>query len=457
MAMALHIVILAAGKGKRMHSALPKVLQPLGRRPLLNHVTEAAQALDPERIHVVHGHGGEQVQTALGYLDVDWVLQQRQLGTGHAVAQAMNTIPDDAAVLVLYGDVPLIRAATLRQLVEASGRQALALLTLDMADPDGYGRILRDDDNHVTGIVEDKDAAGDQRHIREVNTGLLCAPAAYLRRWLSRLDNDNAQGEYYLTDCIAMAASDGVPVVAGQAGTSEEVHGINDKRDLAAAERMLQRRHADTLMAGGLTLRDPARFDLRGTLTAGADTVIDVNCVFEDDVVLGANVHIGPNCTLRQCRIGDGTHVNANTVIEHADIGERCQIGPFARLRPDTHVANQGKIGNFVETKKVTLGSGSKVNHLSYVGDARVGNDVNIGAGVITCNYDGANKHLTEIGDNAFIGSDVQLVAPVEVGAGATIGAGSTVTRPAPENQLTLSRSRQFAVANWTRPKKGQS
>lgn len=454
--MALHIVILAAGQGKRMRSALPKVLQPLGQRPLLNHVTAAAQALDPGRIHVVYGHGGEQVQSALGYLDVDWVLQNQQLGTGHAVAQAMAGIDDEAQVLVLYGDVPLIRPATLQRLVAASDAQALALLTLQLQDPAGYGRVLRDDANRVIGIVEDKDASADQRHIAEVNTGLLCAPAARLRDWLSRLSNDNAQGEYYLTDCIAMAAADGVPVVAGQAGTPEEVQGVNDKRDLAAAERILQRRQADALLAEGLTLRDPERFDVRGTLTAGADSVIDVNCVFEGDVVLGSNVHIGPNCTLRNCRIGDGTHVHANTVIEHAAVGERCQLGPFARLRPDTRVGDRGKIGNFVETKKVSLGSGSKVNHLSYVGDARVGQNVNIGAGVITCNYDGAYKHVTEIGDNAFIGSDVQLVAPVEVGAGATIGAGSTITRPAPEQRLTLSRSRQFTVANWKRPTKEQ-
>lgn len=452
--MALHIVILAAGEGKRMHSELPKVLQPLGQRPLLNHVTEAARALDPERIHVVYGHGGKQVQSALGYLDVEWVLQDHQLGTGHALDQAMPGIPDDAQVLVLYGDVPLIRPPTLQRLVDAAGERALALLTLELDDPAGYGRILRDDGNQVIGVVEEKDTTRDERHIAEVNTGLLCAPAGHLRHWLSRLSNDNAQGEYYLTDCIAMAAADGVPVVAGQAGSAEEVHGINDKRQLAAAERMLQQRQADALMARGLTLRDPARFDLRGTLTAGTDTVVDVNCVFEGDVVLGSNVHIGPNCSLRHCRIGDGTHVEANTVIEHARIGQRCQIGPFARLRPDTRVADRGKIGNFVETKKVDLGSGSKINHLSYVGDARVGRDVNVGAGVITCNYDGTRKHVTEIGDGAFIGSNVQLVAPVEVGAGATIGAGSTITRRVPENQLALARARQTTVAHWPRPKK---
>jgi len=348
--------------------------------------------------------------------------------------------------------VPLIRPATLQRLTDAAGDRALALLTVRVADPSGYGRVLRDDDNRVTGVVEDKDATDNQRHVDEINTGLLCAPAVLLRDWLARVDNDNAQGEYYLPDCIGLAAADGVPVVAGQAGSPEEVHGINNKRELAAAERMLQRRCADALMDAGLTLRDPARFDVRGTLTVGSDCVVDVNCQFEGEVVLGDDVHVGPNCTLRHCRIGAGTHIHANTIIDHASIGDACHIGPFARLRPDSHVADRAKIGNFVETKKTTLGAGSKINHLSYVGDAHVGSGVNIGAGVITCNYDGANKHATTIGDDAFIGSNVQLVAPVEVGAGATIGAGSTITRRAPDQQLTLARARQVTIDNWTRP-----
>ena len=452
--MSLHIVVLAAGKGKRMNSALPKVLQPLGDRPLLKHVVESAQALDPARIHVVYGHGAEQVQSALGYLDVDWDFQAQQLGTGHAVMQAIDAVPDDARVLVLYGDVPLIRPGTLSHLVEAAGTDNLALLTVLLDDPAGYGRIKRDDDNRVVGIVEDKDASADERHIREVNTGLMCAQARHLRDWLSRLTNDNTQGEYYLTDCIAMAAADGVPVVAGQAGSVAETQGINDKRDLACAERMLQRRQADTLMAAGLTLRDPERFDLRGTLHAGRDTRIDIDAVIEGEVVLGDNVHIGPYCVLRNCTIGDHTQVLSHTVIEHAEIGARCQIGPFARLRPDTRLADRAKIGNFVETKKITLGQGSKVNHLSYVGDAEIGANVNVGAGVITCNYDGAHKHLTTIGDDAFIGSDVQLVAPVAVAAGATIGAGSTITKDAPAQQLTLSRARQVSLPGWQRPTK---
>lgn len=455
--MALHIVILAAGQGTRMRSRLPKVLQPLGDRPLLGHVAAAAAALSPERVHVVYGHGGAQVKSALGYLDVNWVLQEQQLGTGHAVARAMTGIGDDAQVLVLYGDVPLVQAATLQRLIDSSGEQALALLTLHMDNPSGYGRILRDDDGAVIGIVEDKDATDEQRQIREINTGLLCAPAARLRSWLSRVGNDNVQGEYYLPDCVESAIADGVPVVADQPETPNEVQGINNKRELALAERMLQRRQADVLMDAGLTLRDPNRFDLRGSLAAGRDCMIDVNCVFVGDVVLGDDVHVGPNCMLRDCRIGSGTRVYANTIIDHAVIGDGCQVGPFARLRPDTHVADRAKIGNFVETKKITLGSGSKVNHLSYVGDAHVGRGVNIGAGVITCNYDGANKHLTEIGDDAFIGSNVQLVAPVKVGAGATIGAGSTITQTAPEQKLTLSRARQFTVDNWARPSKDET
>jgi len=452
--MGLHIVILAAGQGKRMRSALPKVLQPLGGQPLLQHVVTAAAALEPRCIHVVYGHGGERVQAALGMLDVEWTLQERQLGTGHAVSQAMPAIPDGQQVLVLYGDVPLIETATLQQLVGAGAGTTLALLSVVLDDPTGYGRILRTADDQVVGIVEDKDATAEQRRIREANTGLLCAPAHCLRAWLARLGNDNAQGEYYLTDCIGMAAADDVPVVAVHPRSASEVHGINDKLHLAAAERLLQQRHAERLMAAGLTLRDPARFDLRGTLTVGRDSLVDVNCVFEGDVVLGDDVHIGPNCTLRDCSVGNGTHIGANTVIEQATIGAHCHIGPFARLRPETQIADQAKIGNFVETKKISLGHGSKINHLSYVGDAQVGADVNIGAGVITCNYDGAHKHVTEIGDRAFIGSDVQLVAPVTVGEGATIGAGSTITESAPAGQLTLSRARQTSISDWQRPTK---
>lgn len=437
-----------------MRSKLPKVLQPLGDRPLLAHVVENAQQLAPQAIHVVYGHGAEQVRGALGYLDVNWVHQAERLGTGHAVQQPMGNIPDGARVLVLYGDVPLISVATLTSLVNAASDDALALLTVNLEDPAGYGRILRDDQNQVTGIVEHKDASGDELYIREINTGLLCAPAALLRDWLAQLNNDNTQGEYYLTDIVALAARAGARVVAGQAGSHEEVQGINDKRDLAAAERILQRRNAEHAMAQGVTLRDPARFDLRGSLQSGSDTVIDVNVVFEGEVILGEDVHIGANCVLRNSSIGDGTHVLPNTVIEHARVGARCQIGPFARLRPDTELGDRCKVGNFVETKKVQVGEASKINHLSYIGDARLGSDVNVGAGVITCNYDGANKHLTVIGDGAFIGSNSQLVAPVEIGAGATIGAGSTVTKNAPAEKLTVTRARQISVDGWRRPVK---
>lgn len=437
-----------------MRSNQPKVLQPLGDRPLLARVVETASTLSPNRIDVVYGHGGELVQSALGYLGVKWVRQAEQLGTGHAVDQAMQDIPDDASVLVLYGDVPLISQATLQNLVNAAGSDALALLTVSMQDPAGYGRILRDDNHQVVGIVEEKDASTSQRSICEVNTGLLCAPAALLRDWLAHLDNANAQGEYYLTDIVALATAGGVRVVAEQAGSAGEVQGINNKSDLAVAERELQRLNAENAMASGITLRDPARFDLRGQLIGGSDTVIDVNVVFEGEVRLGDNVHIGPNCFLRNCEIGEGTRVLANTVIEHAKIGARCQIGPFARLRPDTELADHSKIGNFVETKKVQLGEGSKINHLSYIGDARLGAGVNVGAGVITCNYDGVNKHQTVIGDGAFIGSDCQLVAPVEIGPGATIGAGSTVTKNAPAGELTISRARQATVAGWKKPVK---
>jgi len=452
--MGLHIVVLAAGKGKRMHSALPKVLQPLGDRPLLKHVVEAAQTLAPEAIHVVYGHGAEQVQSALGYLEVNWVFQEKQLGTGHAVDQAIGDVPAGAQVLVLYGDVPLIRAGTLSHLVDAAGDDALALLTVVLDDPTGYGRIKRDDDNRVVGIVEEKDTSADERYIREVNTGLICAQADHLRDWLSRLTNENTQGEYYLTDCIAMAAGDGVSIIAGQAGSIEETQGINDKRDLAVAERLLQRRQADALMAQGLTLRDPERFDLRGSLRIGRDCIVDVNAVIEGEVVLGDGVSIGPNCVLRNCVIGDHSQVLSHTVVEHAEIGMRCQVGPFARLRPDTRLGDRAKIGNFVETKKITLGKGSKINHLSYVGDASIGDNVNIGAGVITCNYDGANKHQTTIGDDAFIGSNCQLVAPVAIGKGATIGAGSTVTKSAPAQALTLTRAKQVTIDGWKRPRK---
>lgn len=453
-ALPLHVVVLAAGQGTRMRSARPKVLQPLGDRPLLAHVVESSQQLDPEQIHVVYGHGAEQVQSALGYLDVAWVNQAEQLGTGHAVAQVIDAIPDHANVLVLYGDVPLIQPHSLQGLSAAAESDALALLTVQLSQPAGYGRILRDGQNGIVGIVEEKDASPQQRHIQEVNTGLLCAPAKQMRDWLGRLDNDNAQGEYYLTDLVALAAQDGVSVVAGQAGSPDETQGVNDRNDLAMAERILQRRYARKVMADGVTLRDPERFDLRGQLVAGRDCLIDVNAVLEGEVKLGDNVHIGPNCLLRNCSVDDGTAIEANTLIEYARVGKRCQVGPFARLRPETELAEGAKVGNFVETKKTRVGVGSKINHLSYVGDADLGTNVNVGAGVITCNYDGANKHKTVLGDDAFIGSNCELVAPVEIAACATIGAGSTITKAAPADKLTLARARQVTLDGWTRPQK---
>lgn len=451
----LHVVVLAAGQGTRMRSRLPKVLQPLGDRPLLTHVVETAAELEPSRIHVVYGHGAELVQQRVGYLAVNWVHQADRKGTGHAVQQAMPHIPDQALVLVLYGDVPLTRADTLKQLVEAA-REAVALLTIELRDPTGYGRILRDANRRVTGIVEHKDASESQRALRECNTGLLCASARSLRGWLAQLKNNNVQGEYYLTDIVGKAVGEGVAVNAIPCMDEHEVAGVNDRAQLAELERVYQMRKAQDLMRRGLYLKDPARFDLRGSLEFGRDVTIDVDVVIEGDVKLGDDVTIGPFCWLKNCEIASGTHVLPHTVIDRARIGERCHVGPFARLRPDSVLGDHARVGNFVEMKKSTLGAGSKVNHLAYVGDTEVGMEVNIGAGVITCNYDGAKKHKTIIGDGAFIGSDVQLVAPVTIGAGATIGAGSTITKDAPDHKLTLSRAKQMTLESWQRPTKKQ-
>ncbi len=451
--MSLEIVILAAGQGTRMRSTLPKVLHPLAGRPLLEHVIGTARQLEARAIHVVYGHGGELVRERLGGLDVNWVEQAEQLGTGHAVAQAMPAVGDDARVLVLYGDVPLIGADTLRRLAVAAA-DGLGLLTAELDDPTGYGRILRDGEGRVVGIVEHKDASPEQLAIREINTGFLAAAAADLRRWLGALSNDNAQGEYYLTDIVGMATAEGLPVNAVPPGAIDEILGVNDRAQLAHLERAFQRREAERLMRAGTTLLDPARFDLRGSLQAGCDVTIDVNCVFEGEVVLGDEVRIGPNCLLRNVRVADRVEILANCVIEDAVIGAGARIGPFARIRPGTRLAEQVHIGNFVEVKNADIGAGSKVNHLSYVGDADIGSRVNVGAGTITCNYDGAYKHRTVIGDDAFIGSDTQLVAPVKVGAGATIGAGTTLTKDAPPGELTLSRVPQQTRKGWKRPVK---
>jgi bifunctional UDP-N-acetylglucosamine pyrophosphorylase/glucosamine-1-phosphate N-acetyltransferase len=454
--MPLSIIILAAGQGTRMFSDLPKVLHPLGGRPLLAHVIDTALELVAADIHVVIGHGAELVRAAFPEARVEWVLQERQLGTGHAVAQVMPGVPDGNTVLVMYGDVPLIGKASLEPLCGIAAQGFVGLLTAELEDPAGYGRILHHADGSISGIVEEKDASEAQRTIAEINTGFLAAPAARLRAWVAALDDNNAQGEFYLTDVIARAVADGVGVRGVTAENLEEVLGINDRRQLAEQERAYQLRQAQACLGAGVTLTDPARFDLRGRLRAGQDVIIDVNAVLEGDITLGNRVHIGPNVLIRNARIADDVTILANCVIEEADIGSGCRIGPFARIRPETQLAADAHIGNFVEIKKSTVGAGSKINHLSYIGDTSIGRDVNIGAGTITCNYDGASKHRTIIGDNVFIGSDTQLVAPVEVRDGATIGAGSTITRDAPAGELTLSRAPQETRAGWQRPVKNK-
>lgn len=450
----INIVILAAGKGTRMHSDLPKVLHPLGGRPLLSHVIETAGHLVPARLCVVYGFGGNMVPQAIGDDRITWVEQAEQKGTGHAVMQAQPYLSEAPVTLVLLGDAPLVQVETCRAVVQQAAKGNVALLTVDKADPKGYGRIVRAFDGHVSGIVEEKDASDEQRSIREVNTGIMALPTAKLAEWLGRLKSDNAQGEYYLTDVIAMAVADGVKILTGQAQHEFEALGINSKADLAQAERIYQGLVADALMKKGVTLADPARLDVRGTLTCERDVRIDVGCVFEGLVTLGDNVSIGPYCVIRNTNIAAGVQVQAYSHIDGAEIGKDGRIGPFARLRPGTILAEKAHIGNFVEIKNSDVGIGSKINHLSYIGDSTVGKNVNIGAGTITCNYDGVNKHRTVIGDGAFIGSDTQLVAPVEVGADATIGAGSTITKNAPAGALTLSRGKQITIAGWKRPEK---
>ncbi len=452
--MPLSVVILAAGQGKRMHSDLPKVLQPLGGGTLLEHVVKAAATLKPASVHVVYGHGGDQVPEALKQLPVRWVLQAEQLGTGHALMQALPEVADENITLVLYGDVPLVRTQTLQKLVDSATRGALAVLTAWLPDASGYGRVLRDTEGQVHGIVEHRDATPEQLHIDEINTGLMACGTATLRRWLAKLQNHNAQKEYYLTDVIAMAAADGVLVEAIQAQDASEAAGVNDRKQLAFAERILRQRTTDAHLQQGVTLRDPARVDVRGHLRCGRDVVIDVNCVFEGDVTLGNRVQVGPNSVIRNCEIGDDSQVFASCVLEDARVGMRVRIGPFARLRPESRLDDEVHVGNFVEVKKSRLGKGSKANHLAYLGDAEIGSQVNVGAGTITCNYDGVHKHKTVIGDDAFIGSNTSLVAPVTVGAGATIGAGSVITKQAPAGALTLERAEQKTVAGWKRPKK---
>jgi len=452
--MDLSIIVLAAGQGTRMRSDLPKVLHTLGGRPLLAHAIDTAHHLEAAAIHVVIGHGAEQVREAFAQAGVHWAIQERQLGTGHAVAQVLPDVPDSRTVLVMYGDVPLIAPATLEKLVGIAAQGELAVLTAALDDPTGYGRILQDAGGNIRGIVEEKDATVEQRRLREINSGFLAAPAGRLRAWVQALDNSNAQGEFYLTDVVALAVRDGVAVRGVHAADPHEILGVNDRAQLAALERCFQQRQASECLRAGVTLIDPARFDLRGRLTAGQDVVIDVNAVLEGTVRLGNRVMVGPNVVMRDTTVGDDVIILANCVIEDALIGDGVRIGPFARIRPETVLAAGSHIGNFVEIKKSQVGEGSKINHLSYIGDASVGRNVNIGAGTITCNYDGAYKHRTVIGDDVFIGSDTQLVAPVEVGDGATIGAGSTITRDAPAGELTLSRAPQKSRPGWNRPEK---
>ncbi len=455
--MSLSVVILAAGKGKRMFSDLPKVLHRVGGKPMLGHALDTSRGLGAEQRLVVYGHGGESVKAAFAEEpDCEWVEQAQQLGTGHAVAQVLPLVPDSAVVLVLYGDVPLVRGETLQPLVDSAHKGYLGLLTVELTDPTGYGRIVRDGAGQVACIVEEKDANAPQRRIHEVNTGILAAPLNRLKTWIHALDNDNSQGEYYLTDVIEMAVNDGVGVEAFSVHDPEDVQGINNRLLLAELERYYQRRRAETLMLDGVTLLDPARVDVRGTLVTGKDVVIDVNAIFEGEVRLGDRVRIGPHTVIRDAVLGDDTEVLAHSHIEGARVGRSTQIGPYGRLRPGAELADGAKVGNFVEIKKAYVGKDSKVNHLTYVGDAEIGEDVNVGAGTITCNYDGANKHKTIIEDHVFIGSNTALVAPVRIGAGATVGAGSTIGKDVPEGGLGLTRARQRTIEDWQRPVKGQ-
>jgi len=446
----LHVVVLAAGQGSRMKSRLPKVLHGLAGRPLLHHVLDAARALNPSGLHVVIGHGAEAVREATPGSDIQWAVQQKQLGTGHAVAQALPGIPEPARVLVLYGDVPLTSVATLNRLAEGISEQTLGLLTVTLPEPAGYGRILREA-GQVRAIVEEKDATEEQKAISEVNTGIVGAPAGRLKAWLPALKANNAQGEYYLTDIIAQAASENLSIEVAQPGAPEEVQGVNNRMQLAELERWYQQQQAQQLMAGGVTLADPARIDCRGRISTGQDILIDVNVVLEGQVTIADDVTIGPNVLLRDCEIGPGARVEANSIVDGARIGAHASIGPFARLRPGTVLGEKAKVGNFVETKKAAIGSGTKVNHLSYVGDATLESGVNVGAGTITCNYDGVNKHHTLVHEGTFIGSNTSLVAPITLGRDSIIGAGSTITRNVADGELAVARGRQRNISDWRR------
>ncbi|WP_447045972.1 bifunctional UDP-N-acetylglucosamine diphosphorylase/glucosamine-1-phosphate N-acetyltransferase GlmU [Vreelandella sp. H-I2] len=449
----LDIVILAAGKGTRMRSQIPKVLHTLAGKPMVQHVLDTASGLQPDRTHVVIGHGAEQLREALAENAVQFAVQTEQKGTGHAVAQALEQL-GSGKVLILYGDVPLLRRESLLELLAQVDEQHMGLLTVTLEDPAGYGRIVRNDADDAVAIVEQKDASSAQLAISECNTGIMAMTSAQLKRWLPQLSAENAQGEYYLTDVIAMAADEGIKVCTAQPATAVEVEGVNNRAQMARLERAYQQQYADKLMAEGVALADPARLDVRGRLSCGHDVFIDVGCVFEGEVELGEGVRIGPYCVIKNSTIGAESVIDTHSVIEGTVAAGLNQIGPFARLRPGTRLAIKAKVGNFVETKNADVGEGSKINHLSYVGDARLGRDVNVGAGTITCNYDGANKHQTNIGDNAFIGSNTALVAPVSVGKGATVGAGSTIAKDVTDCALAVTRSRQIEKIDWLRPSK---
>jgi bifunctional UDP-N-acetylglucosamine pyrophosphorylase/glucosamine-1-phosphate N-acetyltransferase len=451
--MKLVVVVLAAGQGKRMHSALPKVLHRLAGRPLLAHVLAAARSLQPQRTLIVHGHGGAEVRAAFDGADLEWVEQAEQLGTGHALAQALPKVPKDAQVLVLNGDVPMVRAETLRRLVQSS-KNGLAICTSDLSDPSGYGRVVRDARRRVRCIVEEKDATPKERRIREWYAGFLAAGAPRLSAWIAKLKPANAQKEYYLTDVIGLAVRDRVPVETVKAEDPWEVAVVNSRHELALLERAWQSANARRLLDAGVALADPWRVDVRGELQCGRDVSIDVNCVFEGQVTLGSGVRVGPNCVLRNVTVEDDTEILACSVLEDSQIGKRCRVGPFARLRPGAGLAEDVHIGNFVEVKASRIGAGSKANHLSYIGDADVGARVNVGAGTITCNYDGRAKHRTVIEDECFIGSDATLVAPVTIARGSYIGAGSTISKSTPPGQLTLARARQVSLPSWKPRKK---
>ncbi|EPL9572277.1 bifunctional UDP-N-acetylglucosamine diphosphorylase/glucosamine-1-phosphate N-acetyltransferase GlmU [Providencia rettgeri] len=447
------VVILAAGKGTRMYSDLPKVLHLLAGKPMVQHVIDTAKSIGASDIHLVYGHGGDLLKEKLGEQNLNWVLQAEQLGTGHAMQQAAPSFQDDEDIVMLYGDVPLIAKDTLDRLIEVKPQGGIGLLTVILDNPTGYGRIIREN-NEVVGIIEQKDATEEQREIQEINTGIMVASGKDFKRWLAQLNNDNAQGEYYITDIIALAHKEGNKVATVHPSRLSEMEGVNNRLQLAALERVYQKEQAEKLLLAGVMLIDPERFDIRGTLTHGRDIIIDTNVIIEGNVTLGNNVQIQSGCILKDCVIGDNSIISPYSVIENSELSSECTVGPFARLRPGAKLAAKAHVGNFVEMKNATLGLGSKAGHLSYLGDAQIGDNVNIGAGTITCNYDGANKHKTIIGDDVFVGSDTQLVAPVSVAKGATIGAGTTVTRDVNEDELVVSRVKQMHIKNWQRPVK---